>query len=302
MTRFAGIIGHPVAHSLSPACQRAAFRHSGLDVEYERWDTPLEALAARMASLRDPRYLGANVTIPHKESVRPFLDELGGQSSRVGAVNTVVNREGRLFGFNTDGPGFVSALRREARFDPAGAAVLLVGAGGAARGIAFALAEARAGNIGIWNRTPDRAERLAQDVPAATGAAVHAVPGVRPGAGPREHSQDGPDPGGYDIVVNCTSIGMHGTGTEARLPCSVAGARPGALFVDIVYAPLETAWLRAAEAAGLTTLGGLPMLVYQGGLSFELWTGVPAPIEVMFDAARAALIARDPIASEGRGG
>ena len=284
MTRYAGIIGHPVAHSLSPAFQGAAFRHSGLDVAYQLWDTAPEALAGRLASLRDSKYLGANVTIPHKEAVIPLLDELGGQSARVGAVNTVVNRSGRLFGFNTDGPGFVAALRKEASFDPAGRSFLLIGAGGAARGIAFALAEARADSIGIWNRTDVRAARLAQDVVTATGASMHAVRGKS-----REGS---PDPGGYDCVVNCTSIGMEGTGTEEQLPCPVEGARSDALFVDIVYAPAETAWLRAASAAGLKTLGGLPMLVYQGGLSFELWTGVPAPIEVMFDAARAALAAR----------
>src|SRR5687767_11526050 len=103
MTRLAGIIGHPVAHSLSPAFQQAAFANCGLDVRYELWDTPAAGLAQRLESLRDPFVLGANVTIPHKEAVIPLLDELGGQSARAGAVNTIVNREGRLFGFNTDG-------------------------------------------------------------------------------------------------------------------------------------------------------------------------------------------------------
>src|SRR5512141_1893540 len=125
MTRFAGIIGHPVAHSLSPVFQRAAFQASGLDVTYELWDTLPESLPGRIVSLRDPKYLGANVTIPHKEAVIPLLDELGGQSARVGAVNTIVNRGGRAFGFNTDGPGFVAALRREAAWDPAGKSILL---------------------------------------------------------------------------------------------------------------------------------------------------------------------------------
>ncbi len=164
MTRRAGIIGHPVAHSLSPVFQSAAFAHCGLDVSYEAWDTEPAALAGRVVSLTSPSYLGANVTIPHKESVFPLLDELGGQSARVGAVNTIVNRNGRLFGFNTDGPGFVAALRNEAGFDPAGKEVLLLGAGGAARGIAFALAESRAQRISIWNRTLERAKKLASDV------------------------------------------------------------------------------------------------------------------------------------------
>lgn len=271
MTRLAGIIGHPVAHSLSPVFQGAAFRTSGLDAAYEYWDTPPEALAGRLVSLRDPRYLGANVTIPHKEAVIPLLDELGGQSARVGAVNTIVNREGRLFGFNTDGPGFVAALRNEAGFDPAGRDILLVGAGGAARGIAFALAEARSARVDIWNRTADRADRLAEAV-AATGAQVSAVSSL--------------DPRRYHCIVNCTSAGMHGGGAESVSPCDFSGARSAALAVDIVYAPERTPFLAEAGRHGLKTLGGLPMLIYQGALAFELWTGARAPIDVMFEAAR----------------
>lgn len=278
MTRLAGIIGNPVAHSLSPVFQGAAFRASGLDVRYELWNTLPDALPGRLVSLRDPKYLGANVTIPHKEAVIPLLDELGGQSARVGAVNTIVNRAGRLFGFNTDGPGFVAALRNEVAWDPEGKSILLLGAGGAARGIAFALAEARPGVIGIWNRTPDRAARLAGAV-AETGArAIVALAA---------------DPAGYDAIVNCTSVGMHGGGAEAASPCDLGRAQAGALAVDIVYAPERTPFLLEAEAHGLKTLGGLPMLIYQGALAFELWTGVNAPVEVMFEAARAELRARE---------
>lgn len=274
MTRQAGIIGHPVAHSLSPVFQEAAFRAHGLDVTYERWDTPPELVSERVASLRAPEMLGANVTIPHKQAVIPYLDELGGLSARIGAVNTIVNRGGRLFGFNTDGPGFVAALKNEAHVDPAGRRVLLIGAGGAARGIALALADARAAAIAVWNRTPARARTLAAEVAAAGGACDVVA---------------SPSPAGYELVVNCTSVGMHGTGTEDELPSPVESAAAGTLFVDIVYAPEETAWLRAAATAGHRTLGGLPMLIYQGALSFELWTGVPAPVDVMFDAARRAL-------------
>lgn len=274
MTRRAGIIGHPVAHSLSPVFQAAAFAHCGLDVAYEFWDTPGPTLTARIQSLRAGDVLGANVTIPHKEAVIPLLDELGGQSARVGAVNTIVNREGRLFGFNTDGPGFVAALRNEVAFDPAGKSILLVGAGGAARGIGFALAEAKAERIAIWNRTPDRAERLMNDI-NATSSNVRLT--------------SSNDPDGYDCVVNCTSIGMEGTGTEDQSPCDLSRASRDALAVDIVYKPENTAFLAAARAEGLRTLGGLPMLIYQGALAFELWTGVPAPVDVMFDAARRRL-------------
>ncbi len=278
MTKIAGIIGHPVAHSLSPVFQGAAFRHCGLDVRYEAWDTASAALAGRLVSLRDPKYLGANVTIPHKQAVIPLLDELGGQSARVGAVNTIVNRNGRLFGFNTDGPGFVASLRREAHFDPSGTAVLLLGAGGAARGIAFALVEANVRSLAIANRTPERARALAVDV-ASNGASVRAVA--------MSSALDG-----YDLIVNCTSAGMHGGGDESGAPCDLSSARPGALVADIVYTPEETPFLREARVLGLRTLPGLPMLIYQGALAFELWTGVSAPVEVMFDAARAALAER----------
>jgi shikimate dehydrogenase len=280
VTRLAGIIGHPVAHSLSPVFQGAAFRASGLDVSYELWDTSSEALPGRVVSLRGPKYLGANVTIPHKEAIIPLLDELGDQSARVGAVNTIVNRSGRLFGFNTDGQGFVAALRNESAWDPAGKSILLLGAGGAARGIAFALAEARPKVIGIWNRTPERGARLAGEV-AATGTRVAAAPEA--------------DPTGYDAIVNCTSVGMHGGGAEATSPCDLSRARPGVLAVDIVYAPQRTPFLAEAERHGLKTLGGLPMLIYQGALAFEFWTGVNAPVEVMFDAARAELRRRDSL-------
>lgn len=274
MSRRAGIIGHPVAHSLSPVFQEAAFEHCGLDVRYERWDTPAETLEARVASLRGADVLGANVTIPHKEAVIPFLDELGGLSARVGAVNTVVNREGRLFGFNTDGPGFVAALKNEVAFDPSGKTVLLLGAGGAARGIAFALGEAQAAQVSIWNRSPERAYRLLAELSAA---------------GVRADWQAAPAAWGYDCIVNCTSVGMEGTGTEAESPCDFIRAKREALAVDIVYKPEITTFLADAKERGLRTLGGLPMLIYQGALAFELWTGVPAPVDVMFEAARKQL-------------
>ncbi len=275
MTRLTGIVGHPVGHSLSPVFQGAAFAHCGLDVRYEAWDTLDEGVHARVVNLRGENYLGANVTIPHKQRVLPYLDELGGQSARVGAVNTIVNRGGRLFGFNTDGPGFVAALRNEAHFDPSGSSFLLVGAGGAARGIAFALADAKADKIGIWNRSSQRASQLAQDLGGPTRNVYTVVRRL--------------DAGGYDCIVNCTSVGMAGTGTESQTPMDLADARPGALVIDIVYRPEETPLLKAAKAAGHPTLGGLPMLIYQGALSFELWTGIGAPVDVMFAAARNAL-------------
>ena len=276
--KYAGIVGHPVAHSLSPVFQGAAFRESGLDVRYERWDTEPESLAARILNLRHPDCLGANVTIPYKEAVFPLVDELGGQSARVGAVNTIVNRGGRLYGFNTDGPGFVQALRRERGFDVAGRSMLLLGAGGAARGIGFALADANAGRIAISNRTQSRAAQLARDIAAAGAECVS-----EPNAASRE----------YDCIVNCTSIGMHGGPAPGESPLDVERLPGAPLIVDIVYAPEETPLLAQARRRGLRTLGGLPMLVFQGALAFELWTGAPAPTETMFDALRRELANRE---------
>jgi shikimate dehydrogenase len=280
VSQVVGVIGSPVAHSLSPVFQSAAFRACGLDVRYELWETPGESIPERLASLREAAVLGANVTVPHKEAVLPFLDELGGQSARVGAVNTIVNRGGRLFGFNTDGQGFVAALRNEANFDAAGKSILLAGAGGAARGIAFALADARCRRLAITNRSRDRAEQLAADIADA--------------APETEVSVEGPDPqlATYDCVVNCTSVGMHGGPAPDAQPVSLDTANERTLVADIVYAPEVTPLLRDAAARGLRTLGGLAMLIYQGALGFELWTGVPAPVDVMFDAAKKALAAR----------
>lgn len=280
MSRRAGIIGHPVSHSLSPVFQQAAFAHCGLDVVYERWDTPLADLPARVANLRHPEVLGANVTVPHKEHVIPLIDEVGGLAARAGAVNTIVNREGRLLGFNTDGPGFAAALRREAFFEPAGRSFLLLGAGGAARGIALALLEARAAAVDIWNRTPDRAAALARDL----GAPARAL-------------ADLPQLAGYDCLVNCTTVGMKGGPDPGGIPCPLDTASPGLLVVDIVYAPRETPLLREAAARGLRTLDGLPMLIYQGALAFELWTGLPAPVDVMTRAAENELARREGAAT-----
>ena len=274
MSARLGIIGHPVAHSLSPAIQGAALRAAGVDATYERWDTPLDALAARIAALREPDCLGANVTIPHKQNVLALLDEVAPLAAKIGAVNTIVNDGGRLSGHNTDGGGFVAALR-EAGFEPAGKSFLLVGAGGAARGIAFALRRAGAAAIAISNRTAARAEALAEAV--GGDAAPFEAP-----------------PAPYDCVVNCTSAGMHGSGAEDALPCDPTAAGPATLVVDIVYAPEETPLLRAARDAGLPVLGGLPMLIHQGALAFELWTGRPAPLDAMREAARAALAGDAP--------
>ena len=157
-----GIIGHPISHSISPVFQQAALDFCGVDAEYRAYSVAPEEVGEFVAGLRQPSVLGINVTVPHKEAVIPFLDEIDDWATEAGAVNTIVNRRGRLTGHNTDGYGFLRALREGAGFEPKGRATLILGAGGAARGVVLALAREGVGDLTIANRTPERAENLAQ--------------------------------------------------------------------------------------------------------------------------------------------
>jgi shikimate dehydrogenase len=234
-----------------------------------------------VAGLRAPGTLGINVTVPHKEAVIPFLDEVDDWASTAGAVNTIVNREGRLTGHNTDGIGFLRALREGAGFDPRGRDVLVLGAGGSARGVVYALARAGAARLAIANRTLERAERLAQ-ISADSGVASEAVA-----------LSDAPAAAAdVALIVNCTSMGMVHGPDETGTPLSAADIPATALVNDLVYNPLETPLLREAAKAGAATLGGIQMLVYQGAASFEMWTGHDAPVAIMLEAATNAMRGR----------
>ena len=274
-----GIIGYPLGHSLSPRFQQAALDHLGLDVRYEAWETSPDALSQRIASVRSEECLGANVTVPHKEAVIPLLDALDEEASLVEAVNTIVHRDGRLLGYNTDGMGFLRALD-SAGFDPQGAGVLLLGAGGAARAVAFALARHGAASLYIANRTLERAQRLATAVNAIAPIAT---------AHPLAEDAFAEIAGAYVLVVNTTSVGMRHSETEGASPFPRRLLAPHLLVNDLVYNPLETLLLQEARAVGARALGGLAMLVEQGAAAFELWTGQKAPVEVMFASAREGL-------------
>ena len=275
-----GIIGHPISHSISPLFQQAALDFCGVDAEYRAYPVAPEEVGAFVAGLRQPGVLGINVTVPHKEAVIPFLDEIDDWATEAGAVNTIVNREGRLTGHNTDGYGFLRALREGAGFEPKGQTTLILGAGGAARGVVLALARAEVGNLTIANRTPERAENLAQ-LARGRGITSHAIPLA--GADLAEVAASA------ELIVNCTTIGMtHGPGDEdTPLPRQAIPATT--LVYDLVYNPLETRLLREASQAGAATLGGIQMLVYQGAASFELWLEQPAPVPVMLAAATRAM-------------
>jgi shikimate dehydrogenase len=279
--RTIGLIGYPLAHSISPVFQQAALDHLGLDARYELWETGREALAERVARIRRPDCLGANVTVPYKELVIPLLDEIDSLAGRIGAVNTIVNRDGRLCGYNTDMTGFARALREQGGFDPSGAQVVLLGAGGAGRAATMALIQARAASVAIADVLPERAERLVADLDREGETVLRSVPAT-------EHDL-APALAGCELLVNCTPIGMRHSKEENDLPVSLQLIPPRALVFDIIYNPLETRFLAEARKRGARTLGGLSMLVYQGADSFQLWTDRQAPVDVMFEAARMAL-------------
>ena len=272
-TRVAGVLGHPIKHSLSPVLHNAAFAEIGLDWAYVAFDVPDGGCPAALAGVRALGVQGLSVTMPHKRSVAMVCDELSPTATALGAANTVVRRHDRLIGDATDGPGFLAALRA-AGHDPAGRTCLVLGAGGAAAAVVLALAQAGAKRVGVLARRPEAAEEVAALAGTAGCVAVET------------------DVEGADLLVNATSVGMRETAGEGAMPF---GLDPACLsrdqvVADLVYYPLRTPLLAAAEAAGATPVDGLGLLVHQAALAFELWTGVEAPLGVMAAAARISLI------------
>jgi shikimate dehydrogenase len=274
-----GIIGYPVGHSLSPRFQQVAFDHFGMDVTYEVWETLPNALFSRVASLRSDEYLGANVTVPYKEAVVPILDNLSEEASLLGAVNTIVHRDGKLTGQNTDGIGFLQALC-DAEFDVERKKVLILGAGGAARAVAFALARGGVTDLYIANRNTMRGDNLAMEVNSVAPIAFSI---------PLTEQELAGISGKYDLLVNTTSVGMRYTETDGRTPFPKHLLTSKLLVNDLVYNPPETTLLKDARDAGADTLGGLGMLVNQGAASFEIWTAMKAPIDLMLLEAERGL-------------
>jgi len=280
-TKLVGIFGDPVDHTISPAMQNAAFEALGLDMAYIPFHvrkSPAYDLKAAVNAVRALNMRGVNVTIPHKEKVLKYLDEVDPDAKAAGAVNTIVNRNGKLVGYNTDGPGYLLSLKEDIGFTVRGKRIVILGAGGAARAILRSALEKRPASIVVANRTLKRAEDLIREFEASYPVVMKAV-GLL-------DSAIAQDLNNASLVVNTTSIGMKGTGA----PDVPLEALPrGSIVSDIVYVPLETAFLNAAKARGLRVHYGLSMLVRQGALTFELWTGKKAPVEVMQRAALAAL-------------
>jgi shikimate dehydrogenase len=272
---LAGLIGDPVAHSRSPLLHNAAFAELGIYARYELWPTPANDLAARIDSLRAPQILGANVTLPHKIAVLELLDRLDPLAELIGAVNTIIREaDGTLTGANTDAPAFLAALREDGGYDPAGQTIVILGASGAARAAALALADTGMARLVIANRTIERAEALLGDLLAAS-AADPLLFALTP------DDADLPDLlAEATLIVNATSIGWHGD--DSPLPARLIP--PSALVFDMVYRPTQL--LRDAAACGAHTLDGAGMLARQAALAFEHWTGQSAPLDIMRAALR----------------
>jgi shikimate dehydrogenase len=277
--KYAGLIGYPVHHSLSPSMHNAAFHALNIEAHYALWETPLSELEARMHSLRALHVFGANVTIPHKEAVLPWLDAIDTQAERIGAVNTIVNRAGRLIGYNTDAPGFLRALQEQAgpAYKLQGKHVVILGNGGAARAAAVALLDSQVSTLAIVGRTEARVEALLTHIRQHyTGACNLSGVLFATTAAQRLVEQ-------ADVLVNTTSVGLKAGDETLLIKAEWLAAQT--LVMDMLFHQSQTPLLQAAQARGCKTLNGLTMLLYQGTLAFELWTERVAPEEIM----RAAL-------------
>lgn len=269
-TKLCAIIGNPVSHSLSPAIHNAAFTERGLNYVYVAF--PVEDVKNALAGMRAlPNFRGMSVTIPHKIEVMKYVDEISDVDRNIGSINTVINENGRLIGLGTDGPGALKAIT-DAGVDIDGMNVLMLGAGGASRAVAFTLAnKTKLAELTLLDINKDMLEELAADLRAGTGATIK-----------HEPMRDDSLAAGMkkaDLVLHCTPIGMHPKEDVSLVPPKLF--RPGQVIFDIVYTPLETKLVREAKAAGLKIISGVDMFINQAVLQFERFTGTDAPVEVM---------------------
>ena len=273
-TRLAAVIGHPVAHSFSPALHNAAFAATGLDWVYVALDVAPGGVPRAFDGVRALGIAGLSVTMPHKEAAAAAADELTDDARLLDAVNCIVNRNGTLVGHNTDGAGLLAALAADVGYAPHGARCVVLGAGGAARATVLALARADAAEIAVVARRPERAA-VAAELGGDAGVVVDAAQAPSRIAA-------------ADLVVNATPVGM-GRPSPDDIPLDLAGLRSGQVVVDLVYQPLLTPLVAGARERGLVAVNGLGMLVRQAALAFELWTGVDAPLAVMTDVVTATM-------------
>ena len=282
-TRVCGVIGDPIEHTMSPVMHNAAFSSLGINYVYLPFRVGKKELGKAITGARALNLTGLNVTIPHKVSVISFLDELDPLAEKIGAVNTIVNDNGVFRGYNTDATGFLQALLDKG-VKPEGKRVVILGAGGASRGISFILAESGA-NLTILNRQLEMewAEKLTGEISQTFGQETKAL----------ELSDENLAMilEGTDILVNATSVGMNPDINDTPVPARLLKSTP--IVFDIVYNPIQTRLRREAQVAGAQTISGLDMLVWQGALAFEKWTGLKAPIELMKKEALKALVSEN---------
>ncbi len=271
-TSVYGIFGHPVEHTFSPGMHNAAFHKIGLDACYVPFAVAPKELNRAVRAILPLGLRGLNITVPHKEKVVPLLDALTEDAEAIGAVNTIeVRDDGRLIGHNTDGRGFLKSLVDDAHFRPRGRNFALVGAGGAARAVACSLALAGARMVFLHDMNGQKASNLARDVSRAIGPKARAL-------GAADFAKQAPQ---VDCLINATPLGLR---PEDPLPIPRDSIRKDQLVCDLVYNPQNTKLLQAARSRGARTLGGIGMLLYQGVIAFEVWTGRKAPVAVMRQA------------------
>ena len=278
-TVLTGLFGYPVHHSISPRIHNAAFTTSGLNWLYLAFSVMPDDLETAVTGFRAMGGRGLNITIPHKQAVMDFLDDVSEEARLIGAVNTVLFRDGRSLGYNTDGPGFIRALREERGFSPDKKTICLIGAGGAGRAVAVQSALSGAARIEIADLIPERAGELSEWINRRIGPGLSGVfqVGSRMGDGIIA---------GADLVVDATPLGLHPDDPVSFDPVLLS---PSALVMDLVYNPPETPLLRAVRGRGVEGINGLRMLVHQAALAWEIWTGETAPVDVMKKAAQQAL-------------
>lgn len=271
-----GLIGYPIKHSLSPAMHTAAFKKLRLNAVYMLFERRREDFAHTIKQMRLMNVLGFNVTVPYKEEIIPYLDELDPQASRIAAVNTVVNSRGKLIGYNTDSPGFIASLKSELKFDPRGKGIFIIGSGGAARAIGFALAKEKAKTIVFYDVLKRRAEKLSGDIgkifPQCAVSFVNAITGCQLS--------------NVNLLVNASTCGMKDSDPQ---PIDHRLLPEGIKVYDIIYNPSTTKLIRAIRKKGLDGVNGLGMLLGQGALAFEIWTRQKAPVAAMRGALLKAI-------------
>jgi len=280
MHKLVGLIGYPLGHTVSPAMHNTAFTHLGIDYEYVPFEIESRDLSDGVNGLRALHVAGFNVTVPYKEKVIPLLDEVTELARIIGAVNTVLNQDGKLIGYNTDGAGFIESLKEDAKTDPKDKNVVVLGAGGASRAICVLLAENKVKSLTIVDLEEEKSADLAAYVNSYFGTKCSAVSVTSPDLQKAIKKAD--------VLINCTPIGMRPKMDQSPLPKNTKLSAK-LLVYDLVYNPQETKLLKEAEAAGCKTCSGLGMLVRQGALAFTIWTGEEAPVDIMSKAAEQAL-------------